>query len=185
MPAKKNKKTKNEKKHSKKQSVSSIKKDIAKAVEGIPSLVSEQLHMSDNKQKEKQTVLSSSKTESKSKTHAHHFTYEHHHVISKKKLLWFGVACLTLIIVAMWIWNVRVFLYEIKEQQKNNPEEGLLYNVKDDFQNVLDSLERKKTDRDATLSQVDKQIKTAIDGQKLEKGVQEIITKSITDSKEE
>ncbi len=180
MPAKKHtKKTKDDSKKKKRKKKaptkkrktskkSAVKKDIAKAVEQIPAIITEEI-------REEEVEVKKPTLKSSRKTHAHHFMYEHHHVMPKKKLLWFGVICLTVVMIAMWALNTRVFLYQITQQGEALKSPTVLLNVKDDFQKVLDATKREEAKREATKAQVEKQIKTAESEIKLEQGLKSVI----------
>lgn len=151
------------------------KKDIAKAVDQIPAMIAKEA------KKERPKVARSKKEEEK--THAHHFAYEHHHVHPKRRLLWFGVACLTIIVIAMWALNARVFLYQLSAQSESLRSSELLDQAKDDFQEVLDTINQRKEEEKATRAAVEQQIEDAEAERNVERGITTVIANEIVKAK--
>jgi cytoskeletal protein RodZ len=174
----KKKKPSAKRKAAKKRSSKKVEKDIAKAIEHIPEIVTKEVHA------EKTEPAKEEKKTDDKKHHPRHFTYPHHHEKRKKRVLWFGVLCLTTIVAAMWIWSTQVFLYQVQAyKQKAGDQTDLWNTVKDDFQDVLHAIDREEQLKEATRAQVEKDIKNAESEQKLEQGIEEIIKETISEEK--
>ncbi len=99
---------------------SAIKKDIAKAVERIPGMIAEEMHMISNDQPVSQTTTVSA------------FYIQPNR---SRLLLWIGVGTVTLAIFAMWIVNAKAMFYDI--QHTKSVEGGLFADAKDDIDTIF------------------------------------------------
>ncbi len=152
---------KTRKKHAKKE----VKKHIEKAAEQIPSIISEEL----NKTQQKRSVKKEKQIDQE------HFMYDHGRERKKKQLVLFGVLCLTAVVLAMWLWNARIFIYQVQEQSGQSSADSIWKNVKDDFQEVLDTVRKDEEERAATIEKVKEQIETVESEQKLRDSLENIV----------
>jgi hypothetical protein len=127
-----------------------MKQDITSAVEQIPHLL---YHSLQEKKGEEQaskpvSLIRNYRQRSKAQT-------------AKKNLLLFGVSCLTLVIVVMWTWNMRVFWYHTQETNKDAP--PVWEGAKQDLSSVLDIATEQKKSIDELVKKINDTGKKADD----------------------
>lgn len=142
-----------------------MKQDIASAVNHIPGLIYESLK--EEKQAAKDTTPSKPPAPVEKKpsglTIRMYRERQAKGQAAKKKLLVMGVVCITLVIVTMWAWNMRIFWYRTQELTKEEPK---LWD--DSRDNLLEVLNKAKAEEN-TLNQLVEKIEkeeTKKEGQK-------------------
>lgn len=123
----------------------SVKHDISSAVDQIPHLIFQSIHDEEIPKKDTPRVSASAirayQLRKKDQDQA------------KKKLLVVGVACITVIIVAMWAWNMRIFWYRTQEITKDEP--ALWDTSKEDLSSILKNATAQKEAIDELLKKID------------------------------
>lgn len=132
--------------HPPKKASHSVKQDISSAADQIPHLIFRSIRDEEAAPIEDAPRVSSSAIR----------TYQlrkKDQDYAKKRLLAVGVVCITLVIIAMWAWNMRVFWYKTQEITKDEP--ALWDASKDDLSSILKSATAQKQAIDELLKTVD------------------------------
>lgn len=132
--------------HPPKKASHSVKQDISSAADQIPHLIFRSIR------DEEAAPIEDAPRVSSSAIRAYQLRKKDQDY-AKKRLLAVGVACITLVIIAMWAWNMRVFWYKTQEITKDEP--ALWDASKDDLSSILKSATAQKQAIDELLKTVD------------------------------
>lgn len=102
-----------------------VKREIASAAEEIPKLIYQSIREQEHTSARRDTPKSAQRQ------------YETHQDRAKKQLVWLGVGCITLIILAMWVWNMKIFWYQTQEASKEQA--NLWEDTKKDLDKVIEA----------------------------------------------
>ncbi len=111
---------------------SEVKKNIAKAIDQIPSAFAEEISANKDKALKELRPKETTKLEMPK-------VYESNTEInerSRKRLMWFGVISLTLVVFVMWFWNAKTIFYDIRNS-KAGDEKQIWENTKSDFKTII------------------------------------------------
>lgn len=126
---------KNKKKPSKKKKVKTnikddkkIKKEIKEAVKRLPSLIVEQIQFEQSEEVE-EVVIPHKKEFSRPQ-------YETDEQRKKRRLIWIPVIAITVLIFAMWAWNVMVLFGDANKSQEGR--KGIFDIAKESYSEIMD-----------------------------------------------
>ncbi len=150
----------------------SMKHDISSAADQIPHLIFRSIRegvAEENEEKEQERTISLSAIRAYQAKKAGQDQ-------AKKKLLIFGVLCITLVIISMWIWNMKIFWYRTQELTKDEP--TFWDSPKDDLSSILEKATIQKQAIDELYKKVkDKEQK---DGVALSDAVNSLLASTTT-----